>query len=160
MQTVASTPIRGISPLPLHLMAVGDPKSSPLAGGDSQLVRRQGIQTVLIADDSQTERVHLSRILQEAGYQVLVASSGNEAKALAEKHEPDVIFLDIIMEDGDGYQTCRNIRRNPATAEIPIIMVSSKSNPVDIKWAEKLGANRYVVKPYTSAAILGELARL
>ncbi|MFZ1386067.1 MAG: response regulator [Thiolinea sp.] len=118
------------------------------------------IKTILIADDSQTERLHLSQILQNAGYQVIVATSGNEARMLAETHNPDVIFLDIIMEDGDGYQTCRNLRRNPATAETPIIMVSSKSNPVDMQWAKKLGANNYVVKPYTSEAILAQLTTL
>ena len=118
------------------------------------------IKTILIADDSQTERLHLSRILQDAGYQVIVATSGNEARMLAETHKPDVIFLDIIMEDGDGYQTCRNLRRNPETAETPIIMVSSKANPVDMQWAKKLGANHYVVKPYTAEAILERLAAL
>lgn len=118
------------------------------------------IKTILIADDSQTERLHLSRILQDAGYQVIVAASGNEARMLAEAHSPDVIFLDIIMEDGDGYQTCRNLRRNPATAETPIIMVSSKSNPVDMQWAKKLGANHYVIKPYTPEAILSQLTAL
>ncbi|HPY40554.1 MAG TPA: response regulator [Thiolinea sp.] len=118
------------------------------------------IKTILIADDSQTERLHLSQILQNAGYQVIVATSGNEARMLAETHNPDVIFLDIIMEDGDGYQTCRNLRRNPATAETPIIMVSSKSNQVDMQWAKKLGANHYVVKPYTPDAILTQLTAL
>ncbi len=133
---------------------------SPQTGNDGQLVQKQGIRTVLIADDSQTERMHLSQILQAAGYEVIVAVSGNEAKTLAEKHEPDVIFLDIIMDDGDGYQTCRYLKRNPGTAGIPVIMVSSKANPVDIKWAEKLGASGYVVKPYAPEAILERLAAL
>lgn len=118
------------------------------------------IKTILIADDSQTERLYLSRILQGAGYQVILATSGNEAKMLAELHNPDVIFLDIVMEDGDGYQTCRNLRRLPATAATPIIMVSSKANPVDMQWAKKLGANHYLVKPYTPDAILAQLTAL
>lgn len=118
------------------------------------------IKTILIADDSQTERLHLSRILQNAGYQVILANSGNEARMLAEAHNPDVIFLDIIMEDGDGYQTCRHLRRHPATAETPIIMVSSKSNLVDMQWAKKLGANHYVTKPYTPETILSQLTTL
>ena len=118
------------------------------------------MHTILIADDSQTERANLSRILQDAGYEVITATSGNEARMMAEERHPDVIFLDIIMEDGDGYQACRHIRRNPAMANTPIIMVSSKSNPVDIKWAEKLGATGYVVKPYTSDVILDKLTGL
>ncbi|MEZ5534185.1 MAG: response regulator [Thiolinea sp.] len=115
------------------------------------------IQTILVADDSLTERTHLSQILQAAGYEVLTAASGNEAAAMAETHQPDVIFLDIIMDDGDGYKACRTIRRNDSTREIPVIMVSSKSNPVDKKWAEKLGANGYVVKPYADEEIIRAL---
>lgn len=127
---------------------------------ETALIKRAELQTALVVDDSQTERVHLGHILKDTGLEVLVAESGNQAKKLAELHEPDVIFLDIIMEDGDGYQTCRALRRNPATAMIPIIMVSSKSNPVDIKWAEKLGASGYIVKPFAADAIHTKLAEL
>lgn len=77
--------------------------------GNSSTIRK-----VLIADDSHTERVNLAHILENAGYQVIAASSGNEAKALAESQHPDLIMLDIIMEDGDGYQACQAIKRNPA----------------------------------------------
>jgi CheY-like chemotaxis protein len=96
--------------------------------------------------------------LEAAGYQVIAAHSGNEAKALAESQQPDLIMLDIIMDDGDGYQACRALKRNPATQTIPIIMVSSKSNPVDKQWAEKLGANAYIIKPFTDADVLKQIA--
>ncbi len=115
------------------------------------------IQTILVADDSLTERTHLTRILETAGYTVIGATSGNEAAAMAEEHQPDLVFLDIIMEDGDGYRACRTIRRNEITRHIPVIMVSSKSNPVDKKWAEKQGATAYVVKPYADKEIIQAL---
>ena len=118
------------------------------------------IRKILIADDSNTERLHLTRILENAGFQVIAAQSGNEAKALAESQQPDLILLDIIMDDGDGYQACRAIKRNPATQNIPVIMVSSKSNPVDRQWAQKLGANDYIVKPYTDDDVLQQIAKL
>ncbi len=118
----------------------------------------QGI--ALVVDDSQTERIHLEHILKDAGFEVLLANSGNKAKKLAVLHLPSIIFLDIIMEDGDGYQTCRYLRRHPATQHIPIIMVSSKANPVDIQWAEKLGANAYIVKPFSADTVLQKLATL
>ena len=118
------------------------------------------IHKILIADDSNTERLNLARILESAGYQVVAAHSGNEAKTLSESEQPDLIMLDIIMEDGDGYQACRAIRRNPATKTTPIIMVSSKSNPVDQQWAEKLGANAYIIKPYKDEDILQQIAAL
>ncbi len=118
------------------------------------------IHKVLIADDSNTERLNLKQILEAAGYEVITASSGNEAKALAESHSPDLIMLDIIMEDGDGYQACRALKRNPATQSIPVIMVSSKSNPVDKQWAQKLGATAYIVKPYKDVDVLQQIAAL
>lgn len=118
------------------------------------------IQKILIADDSNTERLNLTHILESAGYQVIAAQSGNEAKALAESQHPDLILLDIIMEDGDGYQACRAIKRNPATQSIPVVMVSSKSNPVDKQWAQKLGADAYIVKPYTDEDVLQQIAAL
>ena len=96
----------------------------------------------------------MTRILEAAGYSVISAASGNEATALAAEQQPDMIFLDIIMEDGDGYKACRSIKRNEATRDIPVVMVSSKANPVDKKWAEKLGAVGYVVKPYSDEEII------
>jgi len=118
------------------------------------------IRKILIADDSNTERLNLLQILEAAGFQVITAHSGNEAKVLAESELPDLIMLDIIMDDGDGYQACRALKRNAATQHIPIIMVSSKSNPVDQQWAAKLGANAYIIKPYTEADVLQQIAAL
>jgi twitching motility two-component system response regulator PilH len=118
------------------------------------------IRKILIADDSNTERLNLLQILESAGFQVVTASSGNEAKMLAESELPDLIMLDIIMDDGDGYQACRALKRNAATQHIPVIMVSSKSNPVDQQWATKLGANAYIIKPYTEEDVLQQIAAL
>ncbi|MGV6809137.1 MAG: response regulator [bacterium] len=118
------------------------------------------MRKILIADDSHIERLHLAHILEAANYQVIATDSGNKAKQVAESEQPDLIMLDIIMEDGDGYQACRAIRRNPVTEKTPIIMVSSKKNPVDKKWAERLGANAYVTKPYTDKEILKEINKI
>ncbi len=107
------------------------------------------IKKVLIADDSATDRKHLSLLLQEFGLNVTAVNSGNEAVTVAESTQPDVIFLDVIMEDGDGYHACRALKRNDATVHIPVIIASSKSNPVDKMWAKKLGASAYVTKPFT-----------
>ena len=118
------------------------------------------INTVLIADDSNTQLVHLKNILETAGYKTITAVSGNEAIELSEANNPDLIMLDIIMDDGDGYKACRSIKKNPALSNTPVIMVSSKSNPVDKQWAKQLGATDYIVKPYDRAEILNSLAIL
>lgn len=113
--------------------------------------------TILIADDSDTQLLHLKSILENAGYKTITASSGNEAIALSEQMKPDAIMLDIVMEDGDGYKACRSIKKNPATNSTPIIMVSSKANPVDKQWANMLGASDYIVKPYENTEVLEKL---
>lgn len=113
--------------------------------------------TILIVDDSGSQLKHLQTILEDAGYKTITASSGNEAIAVAEKHKPDAVMLDIIMEDGDGYKACRSIKKNPDTNETPIIMVSSKDNPADMKWAARLGASDYIVKPYEDHEVLEKI---
>ena len=115
------------------------------------------IKNVLIADDSATDRKRVSLVLEELGLNVTSVTSGNEATVTAEATMPDVIILDVIMEDGDGYHACRTIRRNERTAEIPIIIVSSKSNRVDKMWAEKLGANAYITKPFVDEDLIEAL---
>lgn len=115
---------------------------------------------VLIADDSNTERLNLKQLLEQHQCTVIEAKSGNEAKQLADQEQPALILLDIIMDDGDGYQACRALKRNPNTQHIPVIMVSSKSNPVDKLWAKQQGAAGYVVKPYAADDLLNELATL
>ncbi len=113
--------------------------------------------TILIVDDSGTELQHLKTILESSGYRTIQASSGNEAIAVSEEMKPDAIMLDIIMDDGDGYKACRTIKKNPDTTETPIIMVSSKANPADIKWATRLGASDYIVKPYEDEEVLEKI---
>ena len=115
-------------------------------------------QTILIADDSRTQLLHLKSILEAAGYLTITANSGNQAIKLSEKLNFDMIMLDIVMADGDGYKACRSIRKNPALTDIPIIMVSSKANPVDKHWAKRLGATDYIVKPFKDSEVLTKVA--
>jgi len=117
----------------------------------------QGKKLALIADDSAVERANLSGIVEGAGYRVHVVCSGDEAIEASLSKQPDLIFLDIMMGDTDGFKTCRSIHKNPETKAIPIIMVSSKNNKADKVWAAEQGAVAYVVKPYTPDQILDVL---
>lgn len=117
------------------------------------------ISTVLVVDDSMTERTHLGQILSESGIRVLSAASGTEALDIAKEKRPDLIFLDIMMDTMDGFQTCRKLTNGPETKAIPVVMVSSKANKADKVWASEQGARGYVTKPYTAADIRAELAR-
>lgn len=122
--------------------------------------KNMALNKILVAEDSKTEQVHLKQLLESTGYEVLIVESGQAVLDQLESYKPDLILMDIIMDGGDGYQTCRKLKRNDETKDIPVIMVSSKSNEVDKKWALKLGALDYIVKPYADADLLQRLSEV
>jgi twitching motility two-component system response regulator PilH len=115
------------------------------------------VSKILVVDDVTTDRMHLQEILLDAGYQVITAASGQEALVLASSDNPDLIFLDIVMDDMDGYQACRKLTTNEKTKHIPVVMVSANRQKVDKIWAQKQGARAYVTKPYTSDDITSQI---
>ncbi|NIM28801.1 MAG: response regulator [Gammaproteobacteria bacterium] len=117
------------------------------------------ISKILVVDDVATDRMHLREILTDAGYQVITAASGREALSLANSDKPDLIFLDIVMDDMDGYQACRKLTSGESTKHIPVVMVSANKQKVDKLWAQKQGARAYVTKPYTSEDITNQIQK-
>jgi len=115
--------------------------------------------TVLIVDDSATERTNLELIVRGAGCQVLTAESGRQALDLARERHPDLIFLDIVMDEMDGYQTCRTITGDERTRDIPVVIVSGKKQRADRLWAMEQGARDYITKPYTEEQIVERIRR-
>ena len=115
------------------------------------------INKVLVVDDSDTELTNIKSIVSDTGCIVLSASSGVEAVELARKEQPDIIFMDIIMPDMDGYEATRKLNNDPITRDIPIVFVSSKSQKADKLWAQMQGGKGYVTKPYTPDKILSQL---
>ena len=122
--------------------------------------KSETINKILVAEDSKTEQVHLRQLLESSGYEVKIVESGTEVIQSLDNFQPDLILMDIIMEGGDGYQACRKLKRNDDTKDIPVIMVSSKNNEVDRKWALKLGALDYIVKPYVDTDLLQRLSEV
>ncbi len=115
------------------------------------------ISKILVVDDAQADRVALEQILNDAGYQVVSASSGAEALDKAASDKPDLVLLDVVMDEMDGFKTCRELTSNPNTSDIPVIMVSGNTQKVDKLWAEQQGAKAYIAKPYTPEQILDEV---
>ncbi|MBK1693587.1 two-component system response regulator [Chromatium weissei] len=115
---------------------------------------------LLIVDDSATERDHLREVLMRAGHSVATAVSGREVVAVAQTERPDLIFMDIVMEDIDGFHATRALREDPSTERIPVVVVSSKNQKADKMWAQLQGAKGYVVKPYADADILKYINQL
>ncbi len=118
------------------------------------------MKKILVVDDSPTERANLCQILKEAGHVTSVATNGKEALGKAKTERPDIIFLDVIMPEMDGYATCRTLISDPATKHIPVIFVTSKSQKADKVWAQMQGGKGYVTKPYTADQIISQINSL
>jgi twitching motility two-component system response regulator PilH len=102
---------------------------------------------VLIVDDSPTDQHVLSQTLRRHGFDTMVASEGGEAITLAEREHPDVILMDIVMPGMNGFQATRQLTNNPATASIPVVIVTSKNQETDRIWGLRQGAVSYITKP-------------
>ena len=109
---------------------------------------------VLVIDDSHTIRRSAELYLTEAGCEVLLAEDGFEALVKITDHQPQVIFVDVMMPRLDGYQTCALIKRHPKFAATPVIMLSSKDGLFDRARGRLAGSDLYITKPFTSDALL------
>jgi PleD family two-component response regulator len=109
--------------------------------------------TILVVDDDADMREFLSSFFQQLNYQVAVASNGREAMAVAKATNPDVILLDIVMPDMDGYQVCRALKDDPATRFIPVILITVLRKLEDEVKGFEAGAHDYISKPYNKAEL-------
>lgn len=115
------------------------------------------MKKVLVVDDTAAHLQQLKEIVSDAGYQVITATSGKEAVAKTQAEKPSMVFMDIVMDDLDGYGACREITRNDETSEIPVVFVSTKNQRADHIWAEKQGAKALLTKPIDSDVIVKQL---
>ncbi len=117
------------------------------------------INKVLVVDDAQPDLDNLKKIILNEGHQVITAISGEEAIEKAKSMHPDIIFMDVIMDNKDGFEACREIIADKNTKNIPIVFVTGKCQKVDRVWAELQGGKALVAKPYTSDQIVHQLNR-
>ncbi|MGE3537012.1 MAG: response regulator transcription factor [Candidatus Tectimicrobiota bacterium] len=118
------------------------------------------MKKVLVVDDSLTDLTNIKNIVTEAGCLVFTATNGQEALEKARAEKPDLIFLDIVMPEQDGFGTCRKLAHGSDTKEIPVVFVSSKNQKADRLWAQMQGAKGYITKPYSPQEILAQLQAL
>ncbi len=112
---------------------------------------------VLVVDDTAAHLQQMKEIVSDAGYQVITATSGREAVERTRAEKPNMVFMDIVMDDLDGYGACREITRDEDTRDIPVVFVSTKNQRADKIWAEKQGAKALISKPVDSAEIISNL---
>ena len=103
--------------------------------------------TVLIVDDSPTEVHAYQQMLERHGFDVESATDGETSIRKAEEVRPDLILMDVVMPGMNGFQATRQLNKNPETARIPIIIISTKDQETDKVWGLRQGARDYVVKP-------------
>lgn len=118
------------------------------------------VQKVLICDDSETDLANLRNAFKSTNCILVTATNGKDAVAKAISEKPDAILLDIVMPEMDGFATCRKLREDPATKNIPVIFVSSKQQKADHVWAKMQGAKDLIGKPYIAKDVLDKLAAL
>ncbi len=116
--------------------------------------------TILVVDDSPTEVHIFKKILEKQGYRILVAKDGQEGVDMATQVKPDLVLMDVVMPVLNGFQATRQLKNNEATADIPVIMVTTKDQKTDINWGMRQGANEYLVKPVAPAELLHKIKAL
>lgn len=109
---------------------------------------------ILVVDDSPTEHFSIGSMLGRHGHEVIAAGSGEEGMRLARQERPDLILMDIVMPGINGFQATRQLTRDPQTAAIPIVILTSKNQDSDRAWAQRQGARDYLTKPVEESVLL------
>lgn len=112
---------------------------------------------ILLVDDSATVIMMEKMMLAGGGYDIVVARDGAEGVAKAESEKPDLILLDVVMPKMDGIEACRRIRALPLSKQMPIIMVTTRSEAGNVETAYKNGCNDYINKPLNNAELLAKV---
>ena len=113
---------------------------------------------ILVIDDSKTIRRTAETLLSKEGCQVFTAIDGFDALSKIADHQPDLIFVDIMMPRLDGYETCSLIKHNKMFRETPVIMLSSKDGLFDRARGRIVGSEQYLTKPFTKDELLGAVS--
>ena len=115
------------------------------------------IKHILVVDDSPTDRQYLSDILTKSGYKVSTAESAEDALAKVKQAPPDLVLMDVVMPGQNGFQLTRAITRDPAFADVPVIMCTSKNQETDKVWGMRQGARDYIVKPVNADELIAKI---
>ncbi len=108
---------------------------------------------VLIVDDSPSQLVGMQRTVEKLGHQVLTAEDGAAGVEVARRELPDLILMDVVMPNLNGFQATRTIAKDPKTSHIPIVLVTTKDQDTDRVWGMRQGAKAYLTKPFSEAEL-------
>lgn len=112
---------------------------------------------IVVVEDSRTQAEYLCHILKREGCEVAMAAHGREALGLIRQKAPSIVLTDIVMPEMDGYELCRQIKADPKTAHIPVILVTQLFDPADVLKGLESGADNFIVKPYDTEQVYSRI---
>jgi len=108
---------------------------------------------ILIVDDSPSQLMGIRRIVEKLGHDALTAEDGAAGVEAAKREIPDLILMDVVMPNLNGFQATRSITREPTTKHIPVILVTTKDQDTDRVWGMRQGAKAYITKPFSESEL-------
>lgn len=115
---------------------------------------------ILIVDDSPSQLIGICRIVEKLGHEALTAEDGAAGVAAAKRELPDLILMDVVMPNLNGFQATRSIVREPTTRHIPVVLVTTKDLETDRMWGMRQGAKAYITKPFSESDLAGIISQL
>ena len=112
------------------------------------------MRTLLVADDEDGVRALVRMTLEGESLEILEAADGEQAVAMAREHHPDVVLLDVMMPGRSGFDVCRDLKADPSTAGITIILLTARAQNADREEGQAAGADDYFTKPFSPIALL------
>ena len=123
------------------------------ASGENNMAR------ILIVDDSPSQLMGIRRIVEKLGHEALTAEDGAAGVEVAKRELPDLILMDVVMPNINGFQATRSISREPTTKHIPVILVTTKDQETDRMWGMRQGAKAYLTKPFSEDELAEAITR-
>ncbi len=117
------------------------------------------MKKILICDDSVAEAKLIQSVLETAGYWSIAISDSSRIEETISIERPNLILLDVVMPNRNGFQVCRDLKNNEEFSRIPVLMVTSKDGESDKFWAQQQGADGFVIKPFTPEQLLGAVQK-
>jgi two-component system, chemotaxis family, response regulator PixH len=112
------------------------------------------MKTILVVEDTASQAQIITGTLNNAGFTTILAGSSEEARTTIEQRRPDAIIMDVVLPGASGFELCRELKDNPSTKDIPVVLCSTKDSEMDKFWGMKQGASSYITKPIDASALL------
>lgn len=115
---------------------------------------------IAVVDDAPEVLKLISGILESEGHEVVALADGDGLEGRVESDGLHLVLLDVVLPGRSGFQILRNLKKQPATRQVPVVLVSSKDAPTDVEWGRRQGADDYLTKPFTADDLLSRVRRL